>query len=436
MTDSESFLIALIAQDPSWTRKHQAQISPAIFGSPVNRALYEAITECGSEWDMVSITNALRKRNKLDDVGGPAGVSELWTSFPVHSMAQHHLKTVRETSTLRRALQAHAEAQDKLTHAISHGIEDAAALLSEIREQVEGAAKLPGKRLPRLSAAEVINQVIDELEERATNPGKIAGLSTGFSRMDQLTHGLQEGHLWVFAGEPGDGKSSIMQNALEAAARVASTSVYQLEMSVTEQGRRFLVSDAQVDSGNLLRGLMSYEELQAIAKSAARLKKSGTQFVNTDGATAADILADIDHGSERVVMLDYLQLLDIDEKKGENREQAISRITKDLKSVAKRKGITVLTASQLNDDGRLRESRAIGQHADKVIYVRKVENADGEYDMKRRRVILEKNRGGPPKERIDMIFNGASFSFREATADDLAGDEESQEKPKYQRRRK
>jgi replicative DNA helicase len=435
MTDSESFLIALIAQDPSWTRKHQAQISPAIFGSPVNRALYEAITECGSEWDMVSITNALRKRNKLDDVGGPAGVSELWTSFPVHSMAQHHLKAVRETSTLRRALQAHAEAQDKLTHAISHGIEDAAALLSEIREQVEGAAKLPGKTLNRLSVAQVMDLVVDEMEEREKYHGQIAGLTTGFAKLDQLTHGLQEGHLWVFAGEPGDGKSTIMQNVLESAARDVKTAVYQLEMSLTEQGRRFLVSDAQVDSGSILRGLMTQAEMMAIAASVKRLRKTGTAFVDTSDATAQDILADIEHSSDRVVMVDYLQLLDIDEKKGENREQAISRITKDLKNIAKRKALTILTASQLNDDGRLRESRAIGQHADKVIYVRKVET-NGEADMKRRKLVIEKNRGGPPKERIDMIFNGASFSFREATADDLAGDEESQEKPKYQRRRK
>ena len=355
-------------------------------------------------------------------------------SFPVQSMAQHHLQSVRETSTLRRALLAHADAQDKLTHAITHGHENAHALLAEIREQIEGAASLPGKRLNHLTAAQVIDMVVDSLEERANNPGKIAGISTGFARLDQLTHGLQQSHLWVFAGEPGDGKSSIMQNVLEAAARETKTAVYQLEMSIVEQGQRFLVSDSQVDSGNLLRGLMSHEEAQAIARSAARLKKSGTTFVDTDGATAQDILSDIEQGDARVVMLDYLQLLDIDEKKGENREQAISRITKDLKGLAKRKGITVLTASQLNDDGRLRESRAIGQHADKVIYVRKVET-DGEPDMTRRKVVLEKNRGGPPKERISMMFSGSSFSFREATSDDDIG-QNNETKPKYPRRRK
>jgi replicative DNA helicase len=212
------------------------------------------------------------------------------------------------------------------------------------------------------------------------------------------------------------------------------TAVYQLEMSLTEQGRRFLVSDAQVDSGSILRGLMTQAEMAAIAASVKRLRKTGTSFVDTSDATAQDILADIEHSSDRVVMVDYLQLLDIDEKKGENREQAVSRITKDLKNIAKRKALTILTASQLNDDGRLRESRAIGQHADKVIFVRKVES-NGETDMRKRKLVIEKNRGGPPKEKISMIFNGASFSFREATADDEIGEQE-EPKPKYPRRRK
>jgi replicative DNA helicase len=80
--------------------------------------------------------------------------------------------------------------------------------------------------------------------------------------------------------------------------------------------------------------------------------------------------------------------------------------------LAKRKRITILTGSQLNDDGRLRESRAIGQHADKVLFVQKAE-IDDEPDMTRRTLVVEKNRGGPPKAKIPLRFAGASFRFRE-----------------------
>jgi replicative DNA helicase len=433
MNDHEHALLSIIAQNPDWTRKHASQLSPILFDSEPCRLIYEAITECGSQWDATTITATLRRRNLLDKVGGPAGVSEYWMTFPIASMATHHLQAVRDATALRRALQAHKEAQTKLEAALTQGTADAAGLLSTIREELDSAAKLPGKRLNRLSAAEAMQLVVDRIEERAANPGKIAGLSTGFELLDKFTHGLQAGHVWVFAGGPGDGKSSMMQNVLEAAAQNARTAVYQLEMSIEEQAMRFLASDAQVDSGSILKGYMTEAEKVALAAGFKRLKKAGTDFVDTDGATAADIIGDIESGDYRVVMVDYLQLMEIEASKGENREQAVSRIAKDLKNVAKRKKCTILTGSQLNDDGKLRESRAIGQHADKVALVRRWE-AEGEPDMTRRLLVLEKNRGGPPLEKIPLRFNGASFRFSESTEDDEP-DWTSGMKPTTKRRR-
>jgi replicative DNA helicase len=152
-----------------------------------------------------------------------------------------------------------------------------------------------------------------------------------------------------------------------------------------------------------------------------RLKKWGTTFVDTDNASAEDILADIEASDDRVVMVDYLQLMDVTQAKNESRELAISRVAKDLKRLAKRKGITILTGSQLNDDGKLRESRAIGQHADKVLYVNRVE-VDGEIDMTRRTLLIGKNRGGKPMEKILLGFAGASFRFNEIGPDDADPD--------------
>jgi replicative DNA helicase len=415
MNDSEHALISLIAQDPEWTRLNASQLSPILFDYEPHRIMYEAITECGHEWDMMSVTSVLRRRNCLDKIGGPAGVSEFWTSFQIKSMAPHHLKTVREHATLRRSLSAHKEAQVRLEMALTQGTEDAAGLLAGIRHDLEGSAQLPGRRLKRLTSAQVMDLVVNEIEERAKNPGQIKGITTGLPSLDKKTHGLQEGHLWVIAGGPGDGKSALMQNLLEAAARTGvKNAVYQLEMPIEEQAMRFLASDSMVDSGNLMTGLMTHAEQIAIAASIKRLKKSGTAYVDTDNASAEDILADIEQSDYRVVMVDYLQLLDVTQGKNETRELAISRIAKDLKSLAKRKRITILTGSQLNDDGKLRESRAIGQHADKVLFVQKVE-VDDEPDMTRRTLILEKNRGGPPKAKIPLGFAGASFRFSEST---------------------
>lgn len=423
MYDHENALLSLIAQDPEWTREHSSQLSPILFESEPCRLIFEAITECGSQWDMVSITSVLRRRKLIDKVGGPAGVSELWTSYPVRSMGAHHLETVRNAATLRRALQTHKQAQTRLEEALTQGTEDASGLLLAIREEMDAAGRLPGKRLNRLTSSQAMDLVVNEIEERAKNPGQIKGITTGLDLLDKTTHGMQESHLWVIAGGPGDGKSALMQNLLEAAAATGcKNGVYQLEMPIEEQAMRFLASDAMLDSGNLMTGLMTYAEKEALAASVRRLKKSGTAYVDTDYASAEDILADIESSDYRVVMVDYLQLLDVTQGKNENRELAISRVAKELKSLAKRKRITILTGSQLNDDGKLRESRAIGQHADKVLFVRRVE-VDDEPDMTRRTLIVEKNRGGTPQVKIPLRFAGASFRFRESTNEEPREDQ-------------
>jgi len=433
--NSEHTLLSIIVQDPEWTRKHNSQLSPVLFDNECNRHIFEAVTECGPEWDMTSITNALRRRGKLDAVGGPAGVSELFNGFPVMSMAQHHLSAVREATTLRRALQCHQAASERLSLALTVGTNDAASLLAEIREELDSAGKLPGKRLERLTSAQAMEMALDTIEARAARPGEIPGLTTGFALLDSFTYGLQPGHLWVIAGGPSDGKSTVMQNILEGAVGTgAKCAVYQLEMPIEEQALRFLSSDSGVNSGSLLTGTMTKEDQLALADSMHRLKRAGVDYVNVDGANADDILSDIEQGDYAVVMVDYLQLLDVTTAKGESREQAVSNVARRLKNLAKRKAVTILTGSQLNDDGQLRESRAIGQHADKVLYVSKVE-INGESDESRRSLDIKKNRGGPRGKRIQLRFAGASFRFREMGEDDAEPDWTSGMKPTTKRRR-
>lgn len=420
--NSEHTLLSIIAQDPEWTRKHASQLSPVLFAEQANRLIFEAIIECGDQYDICTITNTLRRRGKLDAVGGPGAVAELCTIFPIMSMAEHHLSAVRDATTLRRALQCHQTALERLDLALTVGTSDAAALLADIREELDSAGKLPGKRLERLSSAQAMELAVDTIEARAARPGEIPGLTTGFALLDSLTYGLQPGHLWVIAGGPSDGKSTVMQNILEGAVMTGcKAAVYQLEMPIEEQALRFLASDSGVNSKSLLTGIMTHEEKQALAASFKRLQKVGVDYVNVDGAMADDIIADIEQGDYRVVMVDYLQLLDVAVVKGGTREQAVSDVARKLKNLAKRKAVTILTGSQLNDDGQLRESRAIGQHADKVIHVSRVE-VEGVVDESRRSLDIKKNRGGPRGGRIQLRFAGASFRFTEIGPDDAAPD--------------
>jgi replicative DNA helicase len=139
--------------------------------------------------------------------------------------------------------------------------------------------------------------------------------------------------------------------------------------------------------------------------------------VNTDNATASDILADIEHGGYDVAVVDYLQLMEDEGRKGATREEIISRISRRMKAVARRTGTHILTASQLNDSGKLRESRAIGQDADGVFIIGKVEDGNGGHDDSQRSLWCEKNRGGKRHWTIPLAFSGATFTFKEIQDD-------------------
>jgi replicative DNA helicase len=184
-------------------------------------------------------------------------------------------------------------------------------------------------------------------------------------------------------------------------------------MPIDEQAFRFLTSASKVDSDRLWMGQITPEDQRAISAASRRLKKVGADLIDTDDVTASDILADIEQADYDVVMLDYLQLLDEPQGKSETREMVVSRISRRLKKLAKKKGITILSGSQLNDDGRLRESRAIGQDADKVMRIaRFVDKNNREHDDRRKLEFL-KNRGGKRNIVLPMLFQGQFYKFRE-----------------------
>jgi replicative DNA helicase len=131
-------------------------------------------------------------------------------------------------------------------------------------------------------------------------------------------------------------------------------------------------------------------------------------IVDVDGATASDILHDIEQCDADVIMVDYLQLMEDTARKGATREEIIASVSRRLKRAAKKANKVVLTASQLNDNGQLRESRAIGQDADAVFRIEKIEGKDDA-----RTLICDKLRGGKRLWTRQLDFLGHVYQFRE-----------------------
>lgn len=412
--EAESSLISCFLQDPV-NRIGEARntVNVSAFHSEAHRRIFTALVsfyDSGKPIDVPLLTDHFRNLGELDSIGGPAYLTELFCFVPGPANYLQYKQIVQDKYLARRHIEAHTAALAAFQDS-ALPIADAIAKSEEALDAVE---KTITRKLGRITLKSAIDATMDEIIERQKRGGAIPGFPTGFPTIDLRCGGTQRGRVTVFAGLPSDGKSAIMQNVarhnLRAGARVAW---YSLEMPNTEQALRILCEDSGVENDALYNGLMSRGQQEMLARSIRQLSEMGCDLIDTDNASASDILADIEHGGYDVAVVDYLQLMEDEGRKGATREEIISRISRRMKAVARRTGTHILTASQLNDSGKLRESRAIGQDADGVFIIGKVEDGNGGHDDTQRSLWCEKNRGGKRHWTIPLAFSGATFTFKE-----------------------
>jgi replicative DNA helicase len=415
--DAERGVLSCLMQSPERIASNLHSMPPDLFYSPPNREVFTTLVDlvvAGKPVDPVTVMHSVRSLGKLDLVGGPGAISELFSFVPIPSHFAFYLSTVRELHKQRKHIGAHARSLSVLFAARDGEV---AAAVDATKGIIEDAGQDAGQLLKSYTVAQSLDPLMQEIEERSRLGSAIAGIPTGLATLDKRTGGMLPGQVWVAAGEPGDGKSCLLQTMAEAAA-LAGHAVrwYPLEMPRNEQMLRLLSSAARVDNGSLYTGKLTNGEQQSIAAACRRLKDYPMELVDVEDATASDIFADIERSDCKVVVLDYLQLLDdVSPRKSDTREGILANISRRQKSLARRTGKTIITASQLNDGGKLRESRAIGQDADKVLIIRKCEDkrSDTGFDDSKRQLWCEKNRGGARHWELPLQFLGSVFQFRE-----------------------
>lgn len=235
----------------------------------------------------------------------------------------------------------------------------------------------------------LVHEAINQIEQKFNNSGKITGLETGLPDLDKLSDGLHEGELIVPAGFPSTGKTALaMGIVVHNALKGIPCAVFSAEMRPVQLVVRALCTTTPANFHKI-----TGHELPRMTIAAGKLNKAPLYIESAHGATIGQICASARRLKQkhniRLMAVDYIQLLT---GVGDNREQQVSSISKGLKSIALELGITVLALSQLNDDGRMRESRAISQDADGVW---KLEN-DGDWQplVQPVKLRLEKCRDG------------------------------------------
>jgi replicative DNA helicase len=357
-------------------------------------------------FDAVTVAESLAKQNELKEAGGVDYLIELYESVPHAAHAKYYAGIVREKSIQRRLIFA---CTDILRDAYDDTLEtedllnQAEQQIFSILQQQEAGSKIELK--------EILFDTFARIQERLERGGAISGLTTGFRDLDQQTNGLQSSELVILAARPSMGKTAFVLNVAEAIAdrSQAAVVVFSLEQSKHELAERFLCIRGKLDMHKIRKGELDEDDRDKLLRVSSELSELPVFVDDQPGRSMSQIGAicrrlkrkdDI-----RLVIIDYLQLIEPEDKRAP-REQQIAQITRRLKFLAKELAVPVMALAQLNrgvelrDDKRprladLRESGAIEQDADIVMFLHRPEMYDPADQPGLAEVIVAKHRNGP-----------------------------------------
>ena len=406
------------------------ELSPEHFYSEANAKIFETLQELNDEdkpIDITIVTNKLSEKKILSQVGNVEYLSEIIDSVPSASNVEYYINIVKEKMIGRKIIETATDIAN-----------DAYVSEDSIYDVLENA-EMKMLRIGNMRKTSEFQRIQDvayraqeNLEKLAEQGSEITGLATGFSEFDKLTAGLQPSQFIIIAARPAMGKTAFALNLATYAATHSnkSVAVFNLEMSAEQLANRILQSLGQIDGGKMRTGRLEHNDWKRLNEAISQLSDTNLFLDDTPGITIGEIrskcrrLANSDKGLGLVV-IDYLQLITGPSKSAENRQQEVSDISRNLKTMALELGIPVIALAQLSraveqrEDKRpimsdLRESGSIEQDADIVSFLYR----DDYYNKEARRednasiseFIIGKNRSGPTTT-VELLFKKDTSTF-------------------------
>ncbi len=363
-------------------------LTPDAFYDPINAKIYEAISTLGLNQrpiDMMTVTEQLRKNGTLEEVGGAVHVTELTARVYSAANVEYHAKIVSQKYLARRlisfASKVEADAFDE-----SNDVDD---LLQEAEGQLFDISQTHLKR-EVTQIDPVLNLALEQIQTAANTQTGLSGLQTGYRELDRMTSGWQNSDLIIIAARPAMGKTAFV---LSMAKNMAidyniPVAIFTLEMANVQLVKRLLSNIADLEGEKIKSGQLSPEEWDRL-NSRSRAAYSAPLYLDeTAGLSITELRTKarrlVRERGVRMIMIDYLQLMNATGLKLGSREQEVSTISRSLKALAKELDIPIIALSQLNrstetrEDKRpvlsdLRESGAIEQDADIVCFIHREE---------------------------------------------------------------
>src|SRR6185437_9959894 len=369
----------------------------------------------GMPVDLLTVTEELRKNNELEIVGGAYYLTRLTMSVVSSAHVEAHARIVMEKFIQRELIRISGQV-------IGDAYEDSTDVFDLLDKAESSLYEITDKHLRKnfKSLKEVLVTTIHEIEENKNKHDDMTGVPTGFAPLDRLTSGWQKTDLIILAARPSVGKTAfalnLAMNASMNASKQFPVAVFSLEMGAGQIVKRMLSAVTDVSMESITRGKMEEHEFVQLTQ---RMNKLAKAPIFLDDQAALNIF-ELRAKSRRLkqkhdiqlIIIDYLQLMQASIDKGGNREQEISKISRDLKALAKELDVPIIALSQLNRSvetrkeskvpqlSDLRESGAIEQDADLVMFLYRPEyhginnDAMGETIEGETHIYIAKHRNG------------------------------------------
>ncbi len=401
-------------------------LRPAYFYKEAHSLIFKAMLtlfERHEPVDVVTLAAELKKLGILKEVGGSTYLSELLNNVPTSAHAQKYGQMIMDHYVKRQLISTAANITE---NAFKEG-QEAREILDATESEIFAISQLNTRR-DFVGIKDILTASFDRLDELHKHAGGLRGTPTGFTDLDNKLAGMQDSNLLILAARPGQGKTAFTLNIAQYITTVAKLPVamFSLEMSKEELVDRLLVAQADIDAWRLKTGKLSDEDFGKLSDAMGQLAEAQLFIDDTPGLNIMEMRTkarriQIEH-KIKLIIVDYLQLVDAG-KRFEGRVQEVSYVSQNLKNIARELRVPVLAVSQLSRavEARgtkipqladLRESGAIEQDADVVMFLYREDQPEGEKWSPNfmTKLLIAKHRNGALGE-IDFMFRGDRIKF-------------------------
>ena len=430
--DVEEAVLGAMLVEPATIDESMEELSAACFYDPQHRMIFEAMSELVNEHvsiDLVTVSEKLRSKGNLEAVGGPVVLAGLSQNIAAAAHIEYYIKILKQKTIQRDLITASYEIL-KQSFDESTNVDD---LIDNAQTKVFAAIQNNVKRDVQ-DIGSIINSVLDNLQELQNTTG-LSGVPSGYPSIDRITQGWQKSDLIILAARPSVGKTAFALNIARNAAVESNmpVAVFSLEMSADQLGKRLITTESGL-SGEKIKGgvkLEQYEWVQ-LEDTLKRLAKAPLYIDDTPGIPIMEFRTKakrlVKQKGVRLIVVDYLQLMQGPVELRGLREQEVAAISRTLKATAKELNIPIIALSQLSRNAvqrtggtgkpqlsDLRESGSIEQDADMVIFIHRpdfVGMSENPEDREKAYIVIAKHRNGEVCD-IEMKYKANQVKFIE-----------------------